>query len=103
MDLLLTGERLNAEEARRVGLITRLASDEASWLDEVEALAQRIAAKPPAASAYAKQAARAALELDLKRGLDLELDLFALLAPTKDRREAAQAFAERREPRFTGE
>ena len=50
-----------------------------------------------------KQAARAALELDLKRGLDLELDLFALLAPTKDRREAAQAFAERREPRFTGE
>lgn len=52
---------------------------------------------------YAKQAARAALELDLKRGLDLELDLFALLAPTKDRLEAAQAFAERREPRFTGE
>ena len=46
---------------------------------------------------------RQALELDLKRGLDLELDLFALLAPTKDRREAALAFAERREPRFTGE
>jgi len=103
MDLLLTGERLDATEALRVGLITRMASPDANWLDEVKALAQKIAAKPPAASAYAKQAARAALELDLKRGLDLELDLFALLAPTKDRREAAQAFAERREPRFTGE
>jgi enoyl-CoA hydratase len=103
MDLLLTGERLNAEEARRVGLITRMALEGERWLDEVTALALQIAAKPPAASAYVKQAARAALELDLKRGLDLELDLFALLAPTKDRREAALAFAERREPRFTGE
>ncbi|AMO77668.1 enoyl-CoA hydratase/isomerase family protein [Pseudomonas sp. R3.Fl] len=103
MDLLLTGERIRADEARRVGLITRLASDETNWLDEVAALARLIATKPPAASAYVKQAARAALELDIKRGLDLELDLFALLAPTKDRREAALAFAERRVPRFTGE
>ncbi|ENT8439845.1 TPA: enoyl-CoA hydratase/isomerase family protein [Pseudomonas aeruginosa] len=103
MDLLLTGERVRADEARRIGLVTRLASDESNWLDEVAALARLIAAKPPAASAYVKQAARAALELDIKRGLDLELDLFALLAPTKDRREAALAFAERREPRFTGE
>ncbi|WP_313054248.1 enoyl-CoA hydratase/isomerase family protein [Pseudomonas lopnurensis] len=103
MDMLLTGERMNAEEARRVGLATRLGSSDDAWLEEVSTFARNIAAKPPAASAYAKQAARAALELDLKRGLDLELDLFALLAPTKDRREAALAFAERREPRFTGE
>ena len=46
--------------------------------------------------------ARAALDLDLKKGLDLELDLFAMLAPTSDVKEAAQAFREKREPRFSG-
>ncbi|MCY1463463.1 putative enoyl-CoA hydratase echA8 [compost metagenome] len=103
MDMLLTGDRMGAEQAQRIGLVSRLASDSAKLLEEVRAFAQRIACKPPTASAYVKQAARAALEMDLKRGLDLELDLFALLAPTKDAREAAQAFSERREPRFTGE
>jgi enoyl-CoA hydratase len=103
LDMLLTGDRVGAEQAQRIGLVSRLASDNASLLDEVRAFAQRIASKPPTASAFVKQAARAALDMDLKRGLDLELDLFALLAPTKDAREAAQAFSERREPRFTGE
>jgi enoyl-CoA hydratase len=103
LDMLLTGDRMNAEEARQIGLVTRLASDGGSLLEEVGAFARRIAGKPPAASAFVKQAARAALELDLKSGLNLELDLFALLAPTKDVKEAALAFSERREPRFTGE
>ncbi|WP_296261234.1 MULTISPECIES: enoyl-CoA hydratase/isomerase family protein [unclassified Pseudomonas] len=103
LDMLLTGDRMNAQEARNIGLVSRLASDATALLSEVLAFAQRIAAKPPAASASVKRAARAALELDLKSGLDLELDLFALLAPSKDAKEAAQAFAERREPRFTGE
>lgn len=103
LDMLLTGDRMNAEQAQRIGLVSRLASDSASLVDEVRAFAQRIARKPPIASAFVKQAARAAMELDLKSGLNLELDLFALLAPTKDAREAAQAFSERREPRFTGE
>ncbi|MFS9669761.1 enoyl-CoA hydratase-related protein, partial [Klebsiella pneumoniae] len=69
---------------------------------EVRALAQQIAAKPPVATAYAKQAARAALQLDLKSGLDLELDLFALLAPMHDVKEAALAFREKRTPKFSG-
>ena len=58
--------------------------------------------KPPLATLYVKRAARAALDLDLKKGLDLELDLFAMLAPTSDVKEAAQAFREKREPRFSG-
>jgi enoyl-CoA hydratase/carnithine racemase len=103
LDMLLTGDRMNASEAREIGLVSRIASDSASLLQEVATFALRIAAKPPAASAFVKQAARAALELDLKSGLELELDLFALLAPSKDVKEAALAFAERREPRFTGE
>src|SRR3546814_11748280 len=101
--MLLTGDRVGAEHAQRIGLVSRLASDNASLLDEVRAFAQRIASKPPTASAFVKQAARAALDMDLKRGLDLELDLFALLVPTKDAAEAAQAFRDRRKPHLHAE
>jgi len=103
LDMLLTGDRMTADQAQRIGLISRVASDNAGWLDEVRDFAQRIAGKPPTASAFVKRAARAALELDLKSGLSLELDLFALLATTQDAREAALAFSERREAQFTGE
>lgn len=102
MDLLLTGERLDAEEARAIGLVTRVASAPDQLINEVRELAGRIAAKPPMATAFAKQAARAATQLDLKSGLDLELELFALLAPMQDAKEAALAFSEKRAPRFTG-
>ena len=47
-------------------------------------------------------AAKAAAELDLKSGLDLELDLFALLVPMEDVKEAALAFKEKRAPQFVG-
>lgn len=102
MDLLLTGERLSAKAALDIGLITRVASEAARLLEEVRTFALRIAARAPAATLSAKRAARAALELDLKRGLDLELDLFAMLKPSEDAREAAIAFAEKRSPHFTG-
>lgn len=102
LDMLLTGERVSAAEALRIGLATRLSATPEGLLDEVRALAQKIAAKPPAASAAVKQAARAALELELKSGLDLELNLFALLAPSNDVKEAALAFSEKRTPNFTG-
>ncbi|MBY0240220.1 MAG: enoyl-CoA hydratase/isomerase family protein [Burkholderiaceae bacterium] len=102
MDMLLTGERVGAGEALQTGLVTRVAESADSLLDEVRALARKIAARPPAASAAVKQAARGALELELKSGLDLELNLFALLAPSGDVKEAALAFAEKREPNFTG-
>lgn len=102
-DMLLTGERLDAEKALQIGLVSRVAKSVESLLEEVSALASQIADKPPMASIYAKRAARAALEVDLKKGLDLELDLFSLLATTKDAKEAALAFTERRTPQFIGE
>jgi enoyl-CoA hydratase len=103
IDVLLTGERLNAQRAREIGLVTRVSEAPGTLLDEVQALAERFAARSPMATIYAKQAARAALELDLRRGLDHELDLFALLAPSQDVKEAALAFKEKRTPVFTGE
>jgi enoyl-CoA hydratase/carnithine racemase len=102
LDMLLTNERVTAQQALAMGLVTRISSTPDSLLAEVRALAERIALKPPMATVYAKQAARAAVELELKAGLNLELDLFAQLAPMQDVKEAALAFKEKRAPRFSG-
>ncbi|EKU82236.1 enoyl-CoA hydratase [Massilia sp. UYP32] len=102
MDLLLTGERLDARAARDIGLVTRIASESGALVEEVRAFALRIAARAPAATLSVKRAARSALELELRQGLDLELDLFAMLKPSEDAREAALAFSEKRPPQFTG-
>lgn len=103
LDLLLTGDRVDARRAFDIGLITRMADSADSLLAEVTALAERIAQRPPTATLFAKQAARAASHLDLKSGLDLELDLFAMLVPMNDVKEAALAFREKRAPCFSGE
>lgn len=102
LDLLLSNERVAAPQALAIGLVTRVSASPESLLTEVRALAERIAAKPPTATQYAKQAARAAVELELKAGLNLELDLFAQLAPMQDVKEAALAFKEKRAPQFSG-
>lgn len=102
LDLMLSNERVAAPQALAMGLVTRVSASTESLLTEVRALAERIAAKPPAATLYVKQAARAAVELELKAGLNLELDLFAQLAPMQDVKEAALAFKEKRAPRFSG-
>ena len=102
LDMMLTGDRISAEEALRIGLVSRLVPDTATLDTEALALATRIAARPPAATAYAKEAARAGIEIDLQAGLTLEKTLFSLLMSTTDRAEAALAFKEKRAPRFTG-
>ena len=102
LDLLLTGGRMDAQEALRVGVVSRLAASADTLLDEAIALAQTIAAKPPVATAYAKEAVRAGTDLDLKAGLLLEKTLFSILSATEDKKEAAAAFREKRRPSFKG-
>lgn len=102
LDLTLTGERIGAEEALRIGAITRLAPTVEALKTQALELAQRIAAKPPLSSAFAKEAVKSGFDLDLKTGLRLERDLFALLTTTEDKDEAAAAFREKRKPVFKG-
>jgi enoyl-CoA hydratase len=102
MDLLLSGDRLTAAEAKDIGLVTRISGEPGSLLEDVRAFADRIASRAPVATLAVKRAAKAALEVELKRGLDLELDLFAMLKPSEDAREAALAFKEKRAPNFVG-
>ena len=102
LDLLLTGERIDASEAYRCGLVSRLASKAESLVSEANELAMRIAARPPTAIRLAKEAARAAQELGLDAGLRLERELFVSLLSTEERREASAAFREGRTPVFDG-
>jgi enoyl-CoA hydratase/carnithine racemase len=100
LDLLMTGDRVDAAEAYRIGLITRLAADQAALATEVAALAERIAARPPVATAFVKEAATVGLRLDLPAGLRLERALFTMLLSSDERREARAAFQEKRPPNF---
>lgn len=102
LDMMLTGARVKAQEALQIGLVTRVAASDSTLIEEVSELAASVAAKPPIATRYLRRAARAAVDLELSRGLDLELDLFATLKTSEDAREAAAAFKEKRSPNFVG-
>ncbi|MDX3901456.1 MAG: enoyl-CoA hydratase/isomerase family protein [Sphingobium sp.] len=102
LHLMLTGERIDAAEAKRLNLVTKVLDTRDELMAAADAIARTIAAKPPTASRFVKKAVRASTEMSLAQGLLLERDLFALLLTTEDRVEAANAFREKRAPRFTG-
>ncbi|ALG72602.1 enoyl-CoA hydratase [Azospirillum thiophilum] len=102
LDLMLTGERFGAEEALRLGVVSRLAPSREALDEQALALADAIAAKSPTAAAYVKEAVKNGADLDLAAGIALEKTLFTLLLTTEDRMEAAAAFREKRRPVFTG-
>jgi enoyl-CoA hydratase len=101
MELLLTGRLVDADEAERMGLVTRVVPDE-EVVDQALALAATIAEQPPVAARLIKDAASAALDVPLEAGLVHERHNFSLLFATRDQREGMAAFLEKRPPRFTG-
>ncbi|HEX3177723.1 MAG TPA: enoyl-CoA hydratase-related protein [Methylomirabilota bacterium] len=101
LEMILTGARIPADEALRIGLVERVVPAGAA-LEVARELARTIAAKAPTALRYAKEAVVKGLELPLADGLRLEGDLSALLRTTEDRVEGAKAFLEKRAPRWTG-
>jgi len=102
LDLILTNDRLDAAAAYRLNIVTRICDDPVAVFDAADALAHKIASKPPIATRMVRRAVLASSNLTLSEGLALERDLFALLLTTEDRLEAAVAFREKRPPRFSG-
>jgi enoyl-CoA hydratase/carnithine racemase len=101
LELILTGARIPADEALRIGLVERVVPG-GEALKAATELARSMAAKAPVALRYAKESVAKGLELPLAEGLRLEGDLSTLLRTTEDRLEGARAFLEKRPPRWTG-
>ena len=101
MDMILTGRMMDAAEAERSGLASRVFP--AAALDgEVLAIAGRIAAQSPLAAMANKEMVDAALETTLAAGLKFERRLFHSLFAFEDQKEGMAAFVEKRPPRFAG-
>jgi enoyl-CoA hydratase/carnithine racemase len=101
MELVLTGRRIGAAEARELGIVTSVAPDD-GWLDAALELAGTVAERAPLAVRLGKQAVLAAEETPLSAGLDHERRLYELAMGTEDRVEGMTAFLEKRKPEFRG-
>ena len=99
LELILSGRRVKAEEAERIGLVNRVVP-RAQLLEEALRLAQSILKNGPLAVAAALEAVRRGLELPLEAGLRLESGLFGILAASEDMHEGLKAFLEKRPPSF---
>jgi enoyl-CoA hydratase len=97
MDLCLTGRMMDAAEAERSGLVSRIVPVD-RLMDEALAAAEKIAAMSQPAAAMAKRAINRAFETTLSEGLEVERDLFHGTFALEDRAEGMAAFIEKRKP-----
>jgi enoyl-CoA hydratase len=97
MDLCLTGRMMDAAEAERSGLVSRVVPAE-KLMGEVMATAEKIAAMSRPAAEMAKSAINRAFETPLAEGLNVERDLFHSTFALEDRAEGMAAFIEKRKP-----
>jgi enoyl-CoA hydratase len=102
LEMILTGARIPAAEALRIGLVERVVPAGEALTAATE-LARELAGRAPVALRYAKEAVVKGLELSLADGLRLEGDLSTLLRTTEDRVEGARAFLEKRKPVWKGQ
>jgi len=101
LELLLTGDVIDPEEALRLGIVNRVVPHE-NLMEETMKLAAKIAAKPPLAIRMMKRAVYQGQTSTLRAHLDYISSQISLLSETHDHMEAATAFLEKRTPVFTG-
>jgi enoyl-CoA hydratase/carnithine racemase len=101
MELLLTGRRIDAQEALRLGLVTHVVPLE-NLIDKAKELASEIAENAPLSIQASKEAAMRGLNTTLQEGLRIEQWQFALISQTEDAKEGPLAFVEKRAPNYQG-
>src|SRR5439155_1276520 len=101
MELILTGDLIDAAGAKAIGLVNDVFPT-AELQSRVRALAGRMSEKSPIALRMAKEAVKNASRMNLREGLDRETDLFSLTFGSEDKAEGVRAFLEKRKPDFKG-
>jgi len=101
LQLVLSGEHITAEEAKRIGLVNEVVPPP-DVLDTAVSWGKTIAANAPLAIRFALEAVNHGLEMSLAEGLYLEATLFSLCCTTEDMKEGTKAFLEKRPANFTG-
>ena len=103
IEMILTGQIIDAEEAHRIGLVTQVADENEGLMDRVRETAKVVLSRGPLAVRLAKLVVQTGFETDQRTGLVVERLAQAVLFETGDKREGTTAFLEKREPRFRGE
>ncbi len=102
LELLWTGDFIDASEALRLGIVSKVIPD-ADLMTETYAFAERLANGPSLAIRLIKNTVYQSLSMDLNGAMDLVSSHMGLLAATRDHREAVAAFTEKRPPKFEGQ
>jgi enoyl-CoA hydratase len=101
LEMLLSGDPIDAREAHRIGLVNRVVP-QAELPAAADALARTLLQRGPVALRYVLQAVHEGLQMGLAEGLSTEATLFGLCCATEDMREGTRAFVEKRKPSFKG-
>ena len=100
-ELIFTGQRLNAQEALKIGLVNKICEQKDLW-DECKKMADMICETGPIAIEQAKYAINYGMETDMHTGLAIESNAYWVCIPTEDRLEGLTAFKEKRKPVYKG-
>jgi enoyl-CoA hydratase len=101
LQLILTGQMINAHEAYRIGLVDEVVPA-ADLMPRAEAILRQIFANAPVAVRFALEAVNKGLDTSQAEGLSLEASYFGICAATEDKNEGTSAFLAKRAPQFKG-
>jgi len=101
MQMVLTGEPVDAATAQGIGLVTEVMAQE-SLMDRAKELARTLGSRAPVAFVAGRDAVLRSTETDLLNGIDYERKLYAICMGTEDGQEALKAYAEKRPPVYKG-
>jgi len=101
MEMVLTGDSINAHEAYRIGLVNEVVPQDELY-SAVNRLANKLKARSPASLKCSKASINRSLEVSLEEAINHELDLFCEVIKTEDAKEGLSAFLEKRKPHFKG-